>query len=36
LVPVDDLITHRLPLERVLDAIDIVARGDAIKVTIEP
>lgn len=35
-VPVADLITHRLPLDRVLDAIDIVARGDAIKVTIEP
>ena len=34
--PVADLITHRLPLERVLDAIDIVARGEAIKVTIEP
>lgn len=34
-VPVADLITHRLPLDRVLDAIDIVARGDAIKVTIE-
>jgi L-iditol 2-dehydrogenase len=35
-VPVSDLITHRLPLDRVLDAIDIVARGEAIKVTIEP
>lgn len=35
-VPVDDLITHRLPLDRVLDAIDIVAKGEAIKVTIEP
>jgi len=35
-VPVSDLITHRLPLERVLDAIDIVAKGEAIKVTIEP
>ncbi|MDP9025927.1 MAG: zinc-dependent dehydrogenase [Actinomycetota bacterium] len=35
-VPVADLITHRLPLDRVLDAIEIVARGDAIKVTIEP
>lgn len=35
-VPVTDLITHRLPLDRVLDAIDIVARGEAIKVTIEP
>ena len=35
-VPVLDLITHRLPLTRVLDAIDIVARGAAIKVTIEP
>jgi L-iditol 2-dehydrogenase len=35
-VPVADLITHRLPLDRVLDAIEIVARGEAIKVTIEP
>ncbi len=36
LVPVADLITHRLPLESVLEGIEIVARGDAIKVTIEP
>ncbi len=35
-VPVTDLITHRLPLDRILDAIDIVAKGEAIKVTIEP
>lgn len=35
-VPVADLITHRLPLDRILDAIGIVARGEAIKVTIEP
>ena len=35
-VPVDDLITHRLPLDAVVDAIDLVARGEAIKVTIEP
>ncbi len=35
-VPVADLITHRLPLEDALRAFDIVARGDAIKVTIEP
>lgn len=35
-VPVTDLITHRLPLDSLLDAIDIVARGEAIKVTIEP
>jgi len=35
-VPVDDLITHRLPLDQVLDAIQIVANGEAIKVTIEP
>jgi L-iditol 2-dehydrogenase len=35
-VPVDDLITHRLPLDRILEAFDIVARGAAIKVTIEP
>lgn len=35
-VPVADLITHRMPLDRVLDAIDIVARGEGIKVVIEP
>ncbi|GIJ46365.1 alcohol dehydrogenase [Virgisporangium aliadipatigenens] len=35
-VPVSDLITHRLPLDRALEAFDIVARGEAIKVTIEP
>jgi L-iditol 2-dehydrogenase len=35
-VPVADLITHRLPLDRVLEGIEIVARGEAIKVTIEP
>lgn len=35
-VPVADLITHRLPLDDVLEALEIVARGEAIKVTIEP
>ncbi len=35
-VPVADLITHRLPLDRVLEGLEIVAHGDAIKVTIEP
>jgi len=35
-VPVDDLITHRLPLDQVLEAFGIVARGEAIKVTVEP
>jgi L-iditol 2-dehydrogenase len=35
-VPVADLITHRLELGRVLEAFDLVARGEAIKVTIEP
>jgi L-iditol 2-dehydrogenase len=35
-VPVLDLITHRLPLVQALDAFDLVARGEAIKVTIEP
>jgi L-iditol 2-dehydrogenase len=35
-VPVDDLITHRLPLTGALDAFDTVAKGQAIKVTIEP
>ena len=35
-VPVGDLITHRLSLAEVLEGIDIVSRGTAIKVTIEP
>jgi L-iditol 2-dehydrogenase len=35
-VRVTDLITHRLPLAEVLEGIELVARGDAIKVTIEP
>jgi L-iditol 2-dehydrogenase len=35
-VVVADLITHRLPLSQVLDGIDLVSRGTAIKVTIEP
>ncbi|WP_326553506.1 zinc-dependent dehydrogenase [Micromonospora sp. NBC_01813] len=35
-VPVADLITHRLPLDQAVDAFDVVARGEAIKVTIEP
>jgi L-iditol 2-dehydrogenase len=35
-VPVADLITHRLTLEHTLEAFDIVFRGEAIKVTIEP
>jgi len=35
-VPVKDLITEHLPLERVLDAFSIVQKGEAIKVTVEP
>ncbi|MGH8878064.1 MAG: zinc-dependent dehydrogenase [Stackebrandtia sp.] len=35
-VNVADLITHRLPLPEALNAFDIVARGEAIKVTVEP
>ncbi|HXA60387.1 MAG TPA: zinc-dependent dehydrogenase [Streptosporangiaceae bacterium] len=35
-VRVDDLITHRLPLESTLDALGIVSRGEAVKVTIQP
>ncbi|GIG68426.1 zinc-dependent dehydrogenase [Phytomonospora endophytica] len=35
-VPVSDLITHRLPLSAAVEAFDLVARGEAIKVTIEP
>ena len=34
-VPVADLITHRLPLERTVEGIHTVAAGEAIKVTIE-
>lgn len=35
-VPVKDLITVTVPLDQVLDAIGIVKRGEAIKVTIAP
>ena len=35
-VPVSDLITHRLPLEQVLEGIEVVRGGTGIKVTIEP
>jgi L-iditol 2-dehydrogenase len=35
-VPVKDLITVHLPLDRALEAFDIVAKGQAIKVTVEP
>ncbi|MGH3432540.1 MAG: zinc-dependent dehydrogenase [Thermocrispum sp.] len=35
-VPVADLVTHRLPLTEVLSAIQTVADGRAIKVTVEP
>lgn len=35
-VPVADLITHRLPLDRFTEALDLIERGDALKVTIEP
>jgi L-iditol 2-dehydrogenase len=35
-VRVDDLVTHRMPLTEVLSAIETVAMGQAIKVTIQP
>ena len=35
-VPVKDLITEHIPLDRVLDAFQIVKNGEAIKVTVEP
>lgn len=35
-VPVADLITRHVPLEDALSAFDIVAAGEAIKVTVEP
>jgi L-iditol 2-dehydrogenase len=35
-IPVADLVTHRLPLERAKEGIETVISGDGIKVTIEP
>lgn len=35
-VHVADLITHRLPLDQLLEGIDVVSQGAGIKVTIEP
>jgi L-iditol 2-dehydrogenase len=35
-VPVADLITHRLPLDRIHEAIGAVTGGDAVKVVVEP
>jgi L-iditol 2-dehydrogenase len=35
-VHVADLITHRLPLDQLIDGIGVVSRGEGIKVTIEP
>jgi L-iditol 2-dehydrogenase len=35
-VPVKDLITRHVPLENVLEAFQIVKKGEAIKVTVEP
>jgi len=35
-VPVADLITHRLPLERAVEGIQAVTSGEAIKLTVEP
>ncbi|ANP50339.1 L-iditol 2-dehydrogenase [Streptomyces griseochromogenes] len=35
-VPVADLITHRLPLSRFHEALEMVERGAALKVTLEP
>ena len=35
-VPVADLITHRLPLDQVVEGIEVVRSGAGIKVTVEP
>lgn len=35
-IPVKDLITRHIPLENAMEAFGIVARGEAIKVTVEP
>jgi L-iditol 2-dehydrogenase len=34
-IPVADRITHRLPLDRAIEGIHTVTRGEAIKVTVE-
>jgi L-iditol 2-dehydrogenase len=33
---VKDLITRHIPIDNVLEAFDIVKKGEAIKVTVEP
>jgi len=35
-IPVADLITHRLPIERFPEALNLLTKGQALKVTIEP
>jgi len=35
-VPVADLITHRLPLDQFPEALSLIERGEALKITIEP
>ncbi|HEX5261801.1 MAG TPA: Zn-dependent alcohol dehydrogenase [Gaiellales bacterium] len=35
-LPLDRLISHRLPLEQAEDAIDLVRRGDAVRAVIQP
>ena len=35
-IPVKDLITRHVPLDDVMSAFDMVANGEAIKVTVEP
>jgi S-(hydroxymethyl)glutathione dehydrogenase/alcohol dehydrogenase len=30
-INIDDLITHRMPLERINDAFDLMARGESIR-----
>jgi (R,R)-butanediol dehydrogenase/meso-butanediol dehydrogenase/diacetyl reductase len=36
ILPLDEIVTHRLPLEKVHQGIDLVRRGEAIKVVVHP
>jgi L-iditol 2-dehydrogenase len=35
-VPVERLITHRLPLDRIMEGLQLMAQGKALKVVITP
>jgi Zn-dependent alcohol dehydrogenase len=36
LLPLDKIVSHRLPLKKVHEGIDLVRRGEGLKIIIEP